>query len=81
MLNSAILYLTEDTWRHWSKVGLLLQELHRSKVAVQNVTYYRQIAPRSLSTFNYCILVAIDLQTTLDQVKKKKKSNYAPIKN
>ena len=81
MLNSAILYLTEDTWRHWSKVGLLLQELHRSKVAVQNVTYYRQIAPRSLTTFNYCILVAIDLQTTLDQVTKKKKSNYAPIKN
>jgi len=58
----------EDTWRHWSKVGLLLQELHRSKIAVQNVTYYRQIAPRSLSTFNYCILVAIDLQTTLDQI-------------
>ena len=81
MLNSVILYLKEDTWRHWSKVGLLLQELHRSKVAVQNVTYYRQIAPRSLTTFNYCILVAIDLQTTLDQVKKKKKSNYAPIKN
>lgn len=72
MFNGVILYLTEDTWRHWSKVGLLLQELHRSKVAVQNVTYYRQIAPRSLSTFNYCILVAIDLQTTLDQVKKKR---------
>ncbi len=58
----------ENTWRHWSKVGLLLQELHRSKVKVQNVTYYRQIAPRGLLTFNYSILVAIDLQTPLEQV-------------
>ena len=29
-----LFFQKENTWRHWSKVGLLLQELHRSKVQV-----------------------------------------------
>ena len=69
-LSESSISISENTWRHWSKVGILSRQLFLSKIKVQNVTYYRLITPKqSLSMFNYCIFVNIILDTPLEQRK------------
>lgn len=62
----------ENTWRMWSKVGLLSRELNLASIDVNNIAYFRH-QPSSkngrLSMFNYCIFVTIELQTAMDQIK------------
>jgi hypothetical protein len=61
----------ESTWKSWSKVGLLSRELIKSGIQVLDVTFFRQIAPRSLSLFTYCFFVNISFKNNQDQVKKR----------
>ena len=68
---NVFLFLSENTWKSWSKIGLLTEELNNSKISVRSVTFFRQLAPRRLSMFNYCFFVTILLENPLDQVGKK----------
>ena len=60
--------ILENTWRHWSKVGLLCNELNNCNITVLNVTVFRHVSAKP-SSFNYCLLISLDLRTTLEEVK------------
>ena len=73
MLNMVrVFFFPENTWKSWSKIGLLTQELFKSKISVTSVTFFKQLTPKQLSTFNYCFFVGITLNSKLDQVSKNK---------
>ena len=67
----------ENTWKSWSKIELLIKELHKSKILAKSVTFFKQINPRRLSMFNYCMFVVLPLHDQAEQVKDSSIDNYA----
>ncbi len=59
----------ESTWRTWSKVDVLTRSLNKNNVDVLNVSFRRQIKPKNLRLFSYCILVIVNIDSMHTKMK------------
>ncbi|TRY73699.1 hypothetical protein TCAL_03369 [Tigriopus californicus] len=59
----------EFSWRRWSKIGFLINELKQEGIQVEGVAFHKQTGKINKKNFMYCIFVVVKLRSKLYKLK------------
>ena len=63
----------DTSWRVWSKVAALTESLDKADVRVDGVSFLKQMVPKNINLFMYCLFLAVRIDSDMEKVAK----NYA----